>query len=146
MSYLKPQDKSTQKNLVLSLVQHGHVTTTLARAKVVQGRFDRLVQYALKKDVAARRRLVGQFGSEKITNHFVDEVVPNFGARRSGFTRIVKLGERSGDNALVARLEFVDQIQKLAPVKVQETKGKEKTEKVQVAAKKDAKVRRKVTR
>jgi large subunit ribosomal protein L17 len=95
------------KNLSLSLFEHGSIKTTHAKAKAVSRFVDKLITLAKKNSVASRRELAKVFGKRKPTNYLVDKVAPQL-TRTSGYTRIVKLGKRQGDDAVMARLELID--------------------------------------
>lgn len=108
------QRRALVKSLVESLVIHGRIRTTEARAKEIKSRIDRLVNIAKKgMEVPDRKvsafRLLRRRVSEKAFEYFSDaDFLKKFGARTSGFTRVVKLPPRRSDGAKVAMLEFVD--------------------------------------
>ena len=97
------------KNLITSLIVHGQITTTETKAKVVQGKVDKLFTKAKKGNLHSRRQIDSVLNNTKLTNKLVDELAPKT-KRVSGYTRITRLGRRSGDNAMLTRLEFVDSI------------------------------------
>lgn len=100
--------KALFRNLVFSLVKQGRIKTTQAKAKAIRGLVDKLVILAKKGDLAARRRLVAFLKDRKIVNKLIGEIAPKFGTRPSGFTRIVSLGRRLGDGAMMVKMEFVE--------------------------------------
>lgn len=114
--------KALFKNLVISLIDKGQLVTTEARSKAVKGLVDKLMVRAKQGTVQARRILNSFFNNKTIVNKLVDEVASKHKQRASGFTRIVRLGQRRGDGAMMVRFSFVDE-------EVVESKGKEKREK-----------------
>ncbi|MDO8551609.1 MAG: 50S ribosomal protein L17 [bacterium] len=120
--------ESQTKNLIPELIRHGEIRTTLSRAKVVQSRIDRLVKHAKKRTLASRRLILSFFGNKsEITNQLVDEIVPKFGNRSSGYTRITRIGARRGDGAMIVKLGFVEMTE---PARVETPVAKDvKTEK-----------------
>lgn len=103
------QRKSLFKNLLLSLFEHGQIETTEAKAKAIKGLADKLV-YRAKAGTLPARRLIGRFfGTRSAVNRLVDEVAPAMGDRTSGFTRIIRLGKRKGDDSMMVKMELVAQ-------------------------------------
>lgn len=100
------------RGLVAELVFHGKIQTTLSRAKAVQPLIDALVSDAKKATLSARRELVGTLPKGAGTM-LMDTIAPGFTNRTSGFSRIVKLGPRKGDNSESVILEWVEEIRKL---------------------------------
>jgi large subunit ribosomal protein L17 len=90
-----------------SLVLHEAITTTEAKAKEVAPQFERLVTYAKQGTLASGRALRRELLTENATQKMLQELKPAFDGRQGGYTRIVKLGNRRGDNAPMARLSLV---------------------------------------
>ena len=90
-----------------SLVLHEAITTTEAKAKEVAPRFERLVTYAKRGTLAGGRALRRELLTENATQKMIIELAPAFAERQGGYTRIIKLGNRRGDNAPMARLSLV---------------------------------------
>jgi large subunit ribosomal protein L17 len=99
------------------LVEHGEIKTTQAKAKAFQRYAEKLAATAKKGDVPARRRVLANLANDKKTADGLVKTVAA-GSRQSGFTRIVLLGARRGDNAQMARISWVD-----APVVDAKTKA-----------------------
>ena len=96
------------KNLTVSILRYERVKTTEAKAKEVQGRVERMITLAKRGDLAARRSVVSQFPNEPLViSKLFDEIAPKYADRTSGYTRIVKLGQRSGDAAEIVQIELV---------------------------------------
>src|SRR5919206_2817446 len=96
------------KNLTVSVLRYERVKTTEAKAKEVQGRVEKAITLAKRGDLAARRAVVADFPNEPlVVTKLFDEIGPKYADRSSGFTRIVKIGQRPGDGAEVVQLELV---------------------------------------
>lgn len=100
--------KALFKSLLNSLIMHEKIETTGAKAKAIRGVFDKLVTKAKPQTVHVRRLLHAFLGDIKSVNKLIDVLVPRMKDRSSGFTRIVKLGRRRGDDAPVVSMELVD--------------------------------------
>jgi len=95
------------RNLVTALFEHERIRTTLAKAKESRRFADRMVTFALKNTLAARRQ-VGRFIQDKtVLKKLFDVIGPRFVGRPGGFTRVLRLGPREGDAAEMALLELV---------------------------------------
>ncbi len=90
-----------------SLTLHEAITTTLPKAKEVAPAFERLVTYAKKNTLAGGRSLRRELLTENAVQKFQQELTPAFEGRSGGYTRIIKMPNRPGDNAPMARLELV---------------------------------------
>jgi large subunit ribosomal protein L17 len=96
------------RNLTVSVLRYERVRTTEAKAKEVQGRIERAITLAKRGDLSARRAVVSDFPNEPlVVTKLFDEIAPKYADRTSGFTRIVKIGPRPGDNAEIVQLELV---------------------------------------
>ena len=96
------------KNLTVSVLRYERVRTTEAKAKEVQGRIERAITLAKRGDLSARRAIVSDFPNEPlVVTKLFDEIAPKYADRTSGYTRIVKIGPRPGDNAEIVQLELV---------------------------------------
>ena len=96
------------KNLTVAVIRHERVKTTEAKAKEVQGRVERVITLAKRGDLAARRTVVSEFPNEPLViKKLFDEIAPKYADRTSGFTRIVRIGQRQGDAAEIVQLELV---------------------------------------
>jgi len=100
--------KALFKNLVTTLIEKGEVRTTEAKAKAIKGLFDKLMTKARLGTVHARRVIGGFLQRRSVANRLVDSIAPKVGKRTSGFTRIVRLGRRRGDDAMMVKMELVD--------------------------------------
>ncbi len=95
------------RNQAISLLKHGRIKTTLAKAKATRSFVEKLITIG-KEDNFNRRRLVRRYlVDKKMTNYLFDEIAPLFKDRTGGYTRIYRLGFRKGDGAEMAILELV---------------------------------------
>ncbi len=96
------------KNLTVSVLRYERVKTTEAKAKEIRPRVERMITLAKRGDLAARRAVVAQFPNEPlVVNKLFDEIAPKYADRTSGFTRIVRIGQRQGDAAEIVQIELV---------------------------------------
>ena len=100
--------KALFKNLINALIEHHEIKTTEAKAKAIKGLVDRFVSRAKKKDLHSRRLVFSFLQNKKMVNKLFEEIAPRFKSRTSGFTRIIKLGRRRGDAAMMVKMEFVE--------------------------------------
>ena len=102
------QRKALMRGLVCSLVEHGRIKTTLAKAKELRRHAERAVTIGKKGTVHARRVLFAKYPQKKTVKALVDKLAPQMKDRPGGYTRILKLARRGGDNAKMALIEFVN--------------------------------------
>ncbi len=96
------------KNLTVSVLRYERVKTTEAKAKEISGRVEKMITLAKRGDLTARRAVVAQFPNEPlVVSKLFDEIGPKYADRTSGFTRIVRLGQRRGDAAEIVQIELV---------------------------------------
>lgn len=100
--------KALIKGLVISLVEHGRIRTTLAKAKELRRHVERAITLGKNGDVSSRRLLISRFGSEQAANTIMVDISPRFKKRAGGYTRILRMNPRPGDMAPMALIEFVD--------------------------------------
>jgi len=106
------QRKALFKNLINSLVIHGKIKTTEAKAKAVQRLADKLITKGKTQTLHSRRLIAAFLQNKKAVNKIVDELAPLFKKRPGGFTRIIRLGKRKGDDAMMVNLELVEEPKK----------------------------------
>jgi len=96
------------RNLTVSILRYERVKTTEAKAKQIQGRVERMITIAKRGDLSSRRKVVSEFPNEPlVVTKLFDEIAPKYADRTSGYTRIVKIGQRSGDAAEMVQIELV---------------------------------------
>ncbi len=96
------------RNLATSVILYEHVTTTLAKAKSVRPLVGRLVTVGKHPTLNARRTLHARLFDPQAVKKMLEVIGPRFSVRNGGYTRIVKIGPRVGDNAPRAIIEFVE--------------------------------------
>jgi large subunit ribosomal protein L17 len=102
--------KALYSNLTGSLIEHGRIKTTAAKAKAVKPIAEKMITLGRRGDLAARRQALAYLRSNEVVHMLFAEVAPRFADRPGGYTRIVKLGPRAGDAADMVYLEFVDYV------------------------------------
>jgi large subunit ribosomal protein L17 len=91
-----------------SLFTHEAITTTEAKAKALRPFAEHLITFAKRGDVAARREVLKVVPDRDVVHKLFSELGPRYAERNGGYTRILKLGQRHGDGAAMARIELVD--------------------------------------
>ncbi len=117
-------------NMANSLIEHGQIKTTLPKAKDLRPFVERMVTLGKKGDLHARRRALAILRSKETVQKLLTDLAERFKDRNGGYTRVVKAGNRYGDNAPMAIIEFVDHVLKEkkpaeaeeAPAEASETK------------------------
>ncbi|WIE75442.1 50S ribosomal protein L17 [Curtobacterium sp. MCSS17_007] len=94
-------------NLANALFTHGRITTTETKAKRLRPVAERLITFAKRGDLHARRRVIAQLRDKSVVHTLFTEIAPQVEDRQGGYTRITKLGFRKGDNAPLASIELV---------------------------------------
>jgi large subunit ribosomal protein L17 len=94
-------------NLVASLIAAEAIVTTEAKAKALRPVAERVITKARKGGLHNHRQILSYLGDQEIAAKLMDEVGPRYEDRPGGYTRILKLGPRKGDNAPMARIELV---------------------------------------
>jgi large subunit ribosomal protein L17 len=94
-------------NLATSLFEHDQITTTTAKAKRLRPLAERLVTFAKRGDLHARRRVLTVVRDKSVVHRLFTEIAPDMADRQGGYTRITKIGNRKGDNAPMAVIELV---------------------------------------
>jgi large subunit ribosomal protein L17 len=95
-------------NLATSLFQHSRITTTEAKAKRLRPLAERLITFAKRGDLHGRRQVMAVIRDKDVVHHLFAEIGPRYAQRPGGYTRIVKVGPRKGDNAPMAVIELVE--------------------------------------
>ncbi len=101
--------RSILAGLTKDVINHGYVVTTDARAKEVRKFVDKMITYGKDGSLVARRKALAFLHNDKDTvNKVFAELAPKYANRQGGYTRLIKLNERKGDDAMQIRLELVD--------------------------------------
>ena len=136
--------KAMKKSLVSALLANDRIKTTLSRAKAIRTDVDRIITWAKRGDLHARRLAISKVGDAELVREVFDKAAQGMWAdRNGGYTRIMKLGPRKGDNAEVVIIEVVTEpvqpkvkketVKKAAPKKV-EAKAEEAPESAEEAS------------
>ena len=100
--------KAMKKSLVTSLFEHDRIKTLESRAKAIRPDVDKVITWAKKGDIASRRLAIAKVGDKEIVREVFEKAAQGMWAdRNGGYTRIMKLGRRKGDNAEVVIIELV---------------------------------------
>jgi large subunit ribosomal protein L17 len=99
------------RNLLVALFRHERITTTEAKAKAVRGLAEHMVTLAKREDLHARRQVLSMVPDAAVVGTLFDTIAARFSDRRGGYTRIIKLKQRRGDNAPLVLLELVDRLE-----------------------------------
>src|SRR5450631_193294 len=118
-------------NLATQLFAHRRITTTEAKAKRVRPLAERLITFAKRGDLAARRRVLTVVRDKGVVHELFTEIAPLMAERQGGYTRITKIGNRKGDNAPMAVIELV-----LEPLTAKQATVREAEAATKTAAKK----------
>lgn len=94
--------------LAASLFEHERVRTTLPKAKALRPVAEKLITFAKRGDVHARRQVMKMVPDRDVVHRLFTEIAPRFTDREGGYTRILKLGQRKGDGAEMAQIELVE--------------------------------------
>lgn len=117
--------KALFKGLMTSLVMHERIVTTEEKAKSIRGSVEKLVTKAKKKGIQARPLLL-PYLHEDAVERLITDVAPRFSTRPGGYTRIIKIGRRFGDNASTVVMEWVEKSSKLkVPHFAEASRGKQ---------------------
>ena len=100
--------KALYANLACSLIEHGRIKTTEAKAKAVKPLAEQMITLGRRGDLHARRQALAELRSQEIVHKLFSDVGPRMAERPGGYSRIVKLGHRPGDAAEMVYLELVD--------------------------------------
>ena len=104
--------KAMFMNLSNALIKHEQITTTLAKAKELKRFIEKVITLGKKGDLSARRKTISILQDHQMTKKIFEKLSERYKDRSGGYTRIIKLGNRFGDNAPVAVIELVDRDEK----------------------------------
>ncbi|MCG0276107.1 MAG: 50S ribosomal protein L17 [Thermosediminibacteraceae bacterium] len=99
--------KMMLRNMVTSLFKHGRIITTEARAKEVRRLAEKMITFAKRNDLAARRMVLAEVLDETTVKNLFEKIAPKYNDRNGGYTRIVKIGPRRGDSSPMVVLELL---------------------------------------
>lgn len=104
-----PHRTAMLRNMVTSLFDHEKITTTDARAKELRKVVDRMITLGKRGDLHARRQVLSVIRDQKIVAKLFDQIGPRYKDRPGGYTRIIKIGSRLGDNAPQSIIALVEE-------------------------------------
>jgi len=129
--------KATLISLARNLILHQSIKTTKAKAKAAQSLAERLISLGKQNTLAAKRRAFSILGEHRLVSMLFNDIAVRFQHKTSGFTRVIRLGNRRGDSAILAILELTEikKIEHRAVKEKKETKPEEdKQQKAQIPA------------
>lgn len=135
----RDQREALMKGLADSLVKYQTIETTLHKAKEIVPYIEKLITKAKKGDLHNRRQIIAALQTLESAHKLVDEIAPKLTGRNSGHVRIVRTRLRRGDNAQLARVSFVDDLQE-APIAKPVTQTRPAATKPKASVKAEAKV------
>ena len=95
-------------NLACSLIEHGRIRTTEAKAKAVKPYAEKMITLGRRGDLHARRQALSELRSQEVVHKLFSDVAPRMADRPGGYSRIIRIGPRPGDSAEMVYLELVD--------------------------------------
>ena len=104
-----PHRAAMLRNMVTSLFEHEKITTTDARAKELRKVVDRMITLGKRGDLHARRQVLSVIRDQKVVAKLFDQIGPRYKNRPGGYTRIIKIGSRLGDNAPQSIIALVEE-------------------------------------
>ena len=104
--------KALRKNLATSLIKYDELVTTITKAKYLKPYIERLVTKAKNysgSEFNTRKYLNSKIFEETAVDKLINEIAPRYKNRKGGYTKVVRLGNRSGDNSMLAKISFVEE-------------------------------------
>lgn len=108
LSRTSSERKALLNNLATEIFRHGKIKTTLAKAKAMVRLVDKLITFAKRGDLHARRLVLTRVKDAAVVKKLFEIIAPRFQTHPGGYTRIIKLGQRMGDAAEMAIIELVE--------------------------------------
>ena len=99
--------KATLANLAAAVIEHKSIITTTPKAKEARSVVERLITFAKRGDIAARRQVLRTLRDKDLVKELFEKIAPKYESRPGGYTRVIKIGQRRGDNAHMAVFELV---------------------------------------
>ena len=144
LSRTREHRRAVLRNLVTSLIQHERIETTVAKAKEARRVGERMITFAKRGDLAARRHVASYVHGDDVVKKLFETVAPWYAERNGGYTRIVRVGRRLGDAGETALLELVkspelkEKLRHDAEERIKAEKAAQKAAGVKAKGKKDA--------
>lgn len=112
LSRSRPAREALFSSLIGSMILNGKIVTTRAKAKAILGDLDHMVTLAKRADLTSRRKALSYLDNVKsVTDILFNQIGPIFSGRTSGFTRLINLPKRKGDNAEMVRIEWTEKVE-----------------------------------
>ena len=127
------------KGLVCSLISYGSIQTSETKAKAIKGLIDKVINVAKNKDT--RRLLQNYLADKNLQERLIKEIVPKLGNRNSGYTRLVRLGARLGDQTMMVRLSLIGS-EELKPISREKVSKGKKVSKISEVKKEKSAVKK----
>ena len=130
--------KALFKNMLNSLIKYEQIVTTLPKAKELKPQIDKVITIGKKKDLKNKKKLFSQLQNQSSVKKVFDELSKRYNKRSGGYSRVLKAGFRTGDDAPMAVIELVDrniEARKIDKPKKVENKEKKSEESVKAASK-----------
>ena len=108
-----PHRRAMERNMVTSVLDHERIVTTTAKAKEVRKVVDKMITLGKRGDLHARRQALSFIQDKDVVAKLFNELGPEYQDRNGGYTRIIRTGNRAGDNAAMAILELVNYQEKM---------------------------------
>lgn len=119
----KNQRNALFRGLIRSLILSGSIETTQAKAKAIKGEVDRLISQSRKNSNSGQKQVQSYVTQSELAQKLFKEIGPGYSQRTSGFTKMVRLGKRLGDGAMMVRISLAE-ADKVIKEKVPDGKGK----------------------
>ncbi len=137
--------KALLRGLMVSLVEHGRIKTTVEKAKELRRHIEKAITVGKKSNLATRRVLISKIANSDAVDSIMTDLSQRFKSRPGGYTRIIKIGRRPGDTAEMAFIEFVDynykdKLEEKSDDKVKKEKNAKKDTEISIMKKKTAKL------
>lgn len=113
--------KALMRNMATALFRYERIETTAAKARALRPYAERLITLSKRGDLHARRLAAKKIHDHDVLRKLFDDLAERFRTREGGYTRILKLGSRKGDNAPISLIELVDRVEKPTAEKAEET-------------------------
>lgn len=105
----KNQRTALFRGLIRSLFLQGSITTTETKAKAIKSLVDKLITKSKDKSEASKRVIISTISDSEVIDKLIKEIGPKYSKRQSGFTQTVRLGKRSGDGAMLVRMNLIEE-------------------------------------
>lgn len=143
LKFSRPKKEANRliRNLLANIILYEKVKTTPSKAKKLRGKLDKLINLGKKGDLASYRQLLSFFYIKEPAKKIVEDLSVRFADKTSGFSRIIPLGNRKGDGAMMVIWELVEGKKKVSSTEDQELNKKDTEVKVKIKSQPNSKVK-----